>query len=306
MSKIKIFAIVVTYNGKKWLDKCFGSLFQSSVPLKIIAIDNASSDGTPSIIKRKFPEVELIKSEKNLGFGQANNIGLRKALDKEADYVFLLNQDAWVEKDTIGKLIYIQKRNPDFGVLSPVHLKNQSEIDNGFLRHLLKYKPLGFLYGSLTLDLQREVYPISFINAAAWLIPNSTIHSVGGFMPLFFHYGEDENYCARVIYKGFKVGFVPGAMITHDREYFIRGQTLRSMYNRVFNHFLLVLAHPGSSADKYRLFSLFRAVLLYLRKNVYRPLRVSLLPFVLIKLLVKHKTINDQKRTSEFDTYSFL
>jgi GT2 family glycosyltransferase len=305
MNKIKIYAIVVTYNGTKWLDKCFGSLQQSSIPTNIIAIDNASTDGTPQIIREKFPEVCLIQSDKNLGFGKANNIGLRKALDEGADYVFLLNQDAWVKKDTIGKLICIQQRNPDFGVLSPVHLKNQSELDDGFLRHLLKYKPLDFLYDSLTLDLHREIYPIAFINAAVWLIPISTIKSVGGFMPLFHHYGEDDNYCARVIYKGLKVGFVPGVMIIHDRDFPTRRQTVKSVFNRMFNYFLLVLTNPLNT-NKYRFLIFLRAILFYIYKNLHRPLRIFLIPFVFIKLLLKYKIIISQKRTSELENSNFL
>ena len=97
---MKIFAIVITYNGQKWYDRCFGSLSASETPVEIVVVDNASSDDTVGFIKERFPGVHLIESKENLGFAKANNIGIRYALDNDADFVFLLNQDAWIEKDT--------------------------------------------------------------------------------------------------------------------------------------------------------------------------------------------------------------
>ena len=91
---MKVISIIITYNGSKWVEKCFGSLVKSTHPLKIIAVDNASDDGTPEIIHTKYPEVEVINSEQNLGFGKANNIGLRKALEERADYAFY--KQAWL------------------------------------------------------------------------------------------------------------------------------------------------------------------------------------------------------------------
>jgi N-acetylglucosaminyl-diphospho-decaprenol L-rhamnosyltransferase len=101
MTDKKICVIVITYNGAKWVEGCFGSLMQSSVPLNIIAVDNASSDNTVALIKNKFAGVALIESGTNLGFGKANNIGLKRAAEDNADFIFLLNQDAFVKPDTI-------------------------------------------------------------------------------------------------------------------------------------------------------------------------------------------------------------
>ncbi len=77
---MKIKAIIVTYNGLKWIDKCFSSLYKSETPLEIITIDNGSVDGSIDKIKKNFPQVEIIENGKNLGFGKANNIGLSMAL----------------------------------------------------------------------------------------------------------------------------------------------------------------------------------------------------------------------------------
>jgi GT2 family glycosyltransferase len=106
----KIFVIIVTYKGHLWYERCFKSLRDSELPVQIIVIDNASNDGTVEYIRAHFPDIHLIESKENLGFGRANNLGMRYALDNGADYVFLLNQDAWIEPNTIGELVRIAEK----------------------------------------------------------------------------------------------------------------------------------------------------------------------------------------------------
>jgi GT2 family glycosyltransferase len=211
------FAIVVTYNGAKWIDKCFGSLVDSNIPVKILAIDNASSDGTPNIIKEKYPQVEVIETGQNLGFGKANNIGLKRVLDENADYAFLLNQDAWVEQDTLEKLVGIQKQNPDYQLLSPIHLNGQGDaIDRNFQTYLGNNWTPGF-YSDLYLNKLKSIYEGKHANAAAWLLTRFCLETVGGFDPLFKHYGEDDDYLNRLRGANLKLGIVPLAIIFHDR-----------------------------------------------------------------------------------------
>src|SRR4051812_40126509 len=122
-----IFTIIVTYNGSKWISKCLKSLFDSTLPLKIIVIDNASADDTCEKIRNGFPEVNLIESSFNLGVCKANNRGIKKAFDVGATHFFLLNQDAWIEPDTIEKLVAQQQENTEYAVLSPLHLNGKGD-----------------------------------------------------------------------------------------------------------------------------------------------------------------------------------
>lgn len=216
----KVFVIIVTYNGKQWYDNCLGSLRRSDVPLQIIVVDNASTDDTVSYIKEHFPEVYLIESKINLGFGQGNNKGMKYALDNGADYVFLLNQDAWIEPDTIGTLITVHKKQPVYGILSPMHLNaDKTAIEKGLIVYLstTRHTP-NELLSDMYLGFKKGIYDTNYVNAAAWLLPRRTLDVVGGFDPLFFHYAEDDNYLARVLYHGFKVGIVPKVTICHDTE----------------------------------------------------------------------------------------
>ncbi|MDP4285490.1 MAG: glycosyltransferase family 2 protein [Bacteroidota bacterium] len=216
MNNLYIVAIVVTYNGSKWIEKCLGSLTSCSIPLKIFAIDNASTDHTVSLIKNQFPGVEVIETGANIGFGQANNIGLKKALELNADYVFLLNQDAWVEKDTIEQLVRVADANKEYGVISPFHLlPGQNKLEWYFSTYIAPEKCKD-LVSDIYFKQTKSVYALEFVNAAAWLISKECLEQVGGFDPLFPHYGEDEDYCSRVLYKKLKVGVTPEAIIYHD------------------------------------------------------------------------------------------
>lgn len=84
----------------QWLQKCL----DSCKGYQVIIVDNNSTDGTVSFIKENFPNIHLIPQTENLGFGQANNIGIKYALEQRAEYVFLLNQDAYLQEGCLGNL----------------------------------------------------------------------------------------------------------------------------------------------------------------------------------------------------------
>lgn len=212
---MKVVVIVVTFNGLLWIDKCFDSLIKSSIPLQILAIDNASSDGTCEYIRQHFKNIELIETGYNLGFGKANNIGLKKALEENADYVFLLNQDAWIETDTIENLVKITEINRDYGIISPFHYNwSGDKVDNYFLSMANPLDCPDFL-SDYFLKTSKDIYTIKFIHAACWLITRQCLLTVGGFDPLFYHYGEDNDYAERAKYFNFKIGIVPRSYVYH-------------------------------------------------------------------------------------------
>ena len=215
---VKLFVIIVTYKGRQWYDRCFGSLRESTIPVQTIVVDNASNDGTIEYIREHYPEIHLIESKENLGFGRANNIAMRYAMDHGCDYVFLLNQDAWVETDTFEKLVDIHQRYPEYGLLGPVQVNaEKTKVLGGVVKFLINPDNVNLnLFSDLMMGKVDEVYPVAEINAAAWLLPRTTLETVGGFDPLFLHYGEDWNYLSRVLYHQQKVGLTPHVMVVHD------------------------------------------------------------------------------------------
>lgn len=214
----KVFPVIVTYKGQRWYERCFNSLRQSTIPVQTIVVDNASNDGTVEYIKEDYPEIHLIESKENLGFGKANNIAMRYALDHGCDYVFLLNQDAWVEPDTFEKLIEIHQSNPEYGLLGPVQVNaEKTKVLGGVIKFLVNPDNVNLdMFSDLMMGEVDEVYPVAEINAAAWLLPRKTLEMVGGFDPIFLHYGEDWNYLSRVLYHKMNVGLTPHIQVVHD------------------------------------------------------------------------------------------
>ena len=211
-----IFVVVVTYNGMQWYDRCLGSLRESDLHVSVVIVDNASTDGTIDFIETNYPEVHLVKSDVNLGFAKANNIGIKYAMDCGAEYVFLLNQDAWIGKKTLLILLETFTNNEGVGIASPIHLNGQAtSLDVGFS----EYMNAKFLSDSYMGNIG-PYYEVPFVNAAAWLISAECINVVGGFdVGLFVHCGEDDNYCQRVIFHGFKIMVCTKCSICHDREF---------------------------------------------------------------------------------------
>lgn len=229
----KVFVVIVTYNGSKWVTPCFSSLRKSTMPLHTIVIDNGSQDDTLARIAADYPEVEIVNTGQNLGFGKANNIGMEMAWQRGADYVFLLNQDAWIDPDAVEKLVDACQRHPAYGVISPMHLNGAANgLDYGFSNYIAPNKCKS-LYSDIFLGRVRDVYDVGFVNAAAWLMTRECLERVGGFSPSFFHYGEDDNYTQRLQFHKLKLGVLPTSRIYHDREqrppskFFETGETFR-------------------------------------------------------------------------------
>lgn len=204
----KITVVVVTFNGAIWIRKNLNSLLKSSYPISILVIDNASTDQTVAIVN-EYKEVQFIANKSNLGFGKANNLGIDLALKQGADAVFLLNQDTWIFDNTISILADSLFENPDFGIVSPIHFSADGKtFDANFNTYFSKYD---------TETNSNGIRIIPFVNAAAWLVSRECFEKVGYFEPFFNHYGEDRNFCDRLLYHKFKIGIAKESAICHDR-----------------------------------------------------------------------------------------
>lgn len=207
----KILVIVVTYNALKWVKKCICSVEKSSLPADLLLIDNGSTDGTLELVRSEFPDTRILETGENLGFGAANNLGLRIALDEDYGFAYLLNQDAWLEKDTLEKLLAAY--TGEWGILSPMQLDAHGRRDKRFQKkcgRLIDAALEGYHKDSLVVE-------VPFVMAAHWLVSRNAIETVGGFSPAFKQYGEDDNWIDRLHYHGLHCGVVPAASAVHDR-----------------------------------------------------------------------------------------
>ncbi len=296
---MKILTIIVSYNFEKWISRCLNSLKASSHPTDILVIDNCSKDRTVEIIQKEYPQVRLIANSANLGFGRANNIGMQIAMKEGYDAVFLLNQDAWIGNDTLAVLAAQAVRHPEFGILSPVHLNGSGkELDKGFA----SYARLASIK-----NLSDEQDPIAcpFINAAFWFIPVSTLRKVGGFSPLFYHYGEDKDYVNRLHFHQYKIGYLPTVYGCHDREFrkvsfegFCRAERvyLLSEYANINYRFTQAFAYGILAGIKKLILSFLRGNLKYAKGYIS----------IIATLLVQSKAVIQVRKQTKQNYASYL
>ena len=203
----------------RWLENCISSIIEEDIDLQILVIDNNSSDETVQFVKNRFPEVRMFSQKENLGFGGANNLGYEIAKREGADYIYLLNQDTLSYKNTISKLIEIQKLETSIGVVSPLHLNDSgNKLDKKFEDYISSKSCPNYI-SDVTLNIVKEYYKIGFVNAASWLINMDVIANMGGlFSKAFFHYGEDSNFLSRLRYHGYHCVISSNTYIHHLRE----------------------------------------------------------------------------------------
>lgn len=214
---MRVLVIIVTYNAIRWIDRCLGSV----VEWDVYVIDNGSTDGTQQYIKKHFPKVLLTENDENMGFGKANNIGLQYALDENYDYAYLMNQDAWVMPGAINTMIKVMEVHKEYGVATPMQL----QADMGHFDWNFGYNICMWEYSHLMLEdwwsynkKHDDIYEIHFAPAAHWLISRKCLLTIGGFSPVFPHYGEDNNFIDRLLFHNIKLGVVCKALAIHDRE----------------------------------------------------------------------------------------
>jgi GT2 family glycosyltransferase len=200
----KIATIIVTFNGEKWIKKCLETILKSSYSTEVFVVDNCSTDQTVSIVK-KFP-VQLEILSNNSGFGFANNFLLKKLANLDYDYFFLINQDMYVEENSLQQLVAFSENNLDFGIIAPIQFDGTGEkIDTNFEQYI-----------KLSEEKENH-FETSFCNAAAWLLTRNCVEKVGTFNENFKHYGEDRNYCERAKFHDFKIAIVKENKVLHDR-----------------------------------------------------------------------------------------
>lgn len=187
-----------------WIDRCLYRL----TGLPVLIVDNGSSDGTVEYVLENYPDVELIVSPENIGFGAANNIGLKRVRDKGFRFAYLLNQDAWIDRKDLE--LMMDNWPEGYGIISPVQKSADGKLDPRFA------VKCGRQFSD-ALKKGKSIAEVDFVMAAHWLLSRETIEKVGGFSPVFHQYGEDDNYIDRVHYHGLKVGICTQAQAVHDR-----------------------------------------------------------------------------------------
>jgi GT2 family glycosyltransferase len=229
MGDAAVAAIVVTRNSAGCLPVCLQSILASDYePLRVIVVDNGSTDGTRSLIASSFPSVELIALNHNHGFAAANNVALRKVADS-SDYAFLVNPDTRTPPSLLGSMADLMRNLPQVGVLGPLQHRyrtegpNCTEQPNDWSRYMLErlgahefVDQLPDLpgYGSRIPDGD-GLADVAFVQGAALFLRLDTLGRTGLFDETLFCFYDEVDLCRRIRWLGYRVCLAVQLCIEH-------------------------------------------------------------------------------------------
>jgi GT2 family glycosyltransferase len=239
--------IVLNWNGRVETLDCIESLHKSDYSnFRILLVDNASSDDTVTAVKNEFPDVEILENSTNLGYAEGNNVGIRYAIDRGAEFLFVLNNDTVVDKSAITALVIAATQNGDTPICCPlVYNYNASEqVDFGGYSEA-EFNGFNWKSGALktasTQDLACRI-PTAFATGSALFFSEKVVLTSGCFDSRFFIYWEDTDWCYRARRAGHRSFVVPAARIRHKGSQSFAALSRRPIYHYYFyrNRFLWI------------------------------------------------------------------
>tara|TARA_B100000925_G_scaffold291557_1_gene280079 strand:+ start:964 stop:1863 length:900 start_codon:yes stop_codon:yes gene_type:complete len=209
----KVAIIIVNWKQYELTKSCLFSLKKINYnDYQIILIDNESNLKELKIIKNQFDNIITFSNERNLGFTEANNIGIKHAIKNEFEYVLLINNDTEVEKNFMNPLLESLEKNKNLGAVQPLILNfvNRKKVWNagGFLN-----KFFGYSYVNKNAEVIKK--NIDWITGCCFFIKVEVIKKIGLLDESFFAYYEDVDWSIKIKNKGFDLAFINSSVIYH-------------------------------------------------------------------------------------------
>jgi len=267
-SKPMISVIIVSFNTREILRACLGRLHESAagLNLEVIVVDNHSRDASADMVAKDFPSVRLVRSQVNLGFAAANNVGFRIA---KGDFILLLNPDAMLETDALHRSLQHMQANPAIGMGGGRLIDNlgrqqpSARLYPSLLNEVLVLSglaarfPESRFFGRFdrTWDNSDRPARVDWVPGAFALIRKTALDAVGGFDERFFLYYEEVDLCLRMNQAGWSIWYWPDVVIRHAG-----GASSKTVEHVEFSS-------TGSQLTLWRM----RSALLYYRKHHGAP-----------------------------------
>ena len=249
-NECRLSIITINYNGLKDTYELIDSIpFNHN--LEVIVLDNASKNDEASIISEKYPQVKVIRSEKNLGFAGGHNIGIKEAKGK---YLFLINNDTYFKEFNIDSLIERLESSDKIGIVcpklrfawgnNPIQFAGYTPLSNITLRN----KAIGF--GDEDKGQYDIAHPTPYAHGAAMLIKREAIVKVGLMPECFFLYYEEIDWSMMFTRAGYEIWYDPSCTVYH-KESQTTGQKspLRTYY--ITRNRLLLVKRNFKGINKY-------------------------------------------------------
>ena len=225
---LDISIIIVSWNTRLLLKDCLTSIYTKAGDLnyEVIVVDNGSADSSAEMVKKDFPQVNIIENSENLGFARANNIGIWSSKGR---YICLINSDVTILDDCISRLVSFMEGHPAVGMAGPKILNHDRSIQHSCchfpsiwnnlcqslgLNHLFP-KSAFFSYWIMDYWSYDSIRSVDALNGCFWIVRRKALAEVGLLDEEFFIYGEDLDWCRRFHDAGWDVAFYPDAEAIH-------------------------------------------------------------------------------------------
>ncbi len=225
MSKLDLTVIILSFNTKEITGRCLDKLkvskdycekkFKNNI--KVIVLDNDSSDGSPQMIKSDFSWVKLIASKENLGFSKGNNMAMKQT---KTPYILLLNSDVYLEEESLSKAIAYFRVNLNCDVMGARlnYVSGALQLSAGNLPTPLNiiYWILGFRgFHPNNKSYFSKAHPVGWIMGAFFMLKREVFERTGGFDEKIFMHMEEVEWCKRIKNRGYKIWYVPQVEVVH-------------------------------------------------------------------------------------------
>lgn len=247
--------IFLNYNTPDWISLALTTLKknyldQSTLSVKVVVVDNASTDDSVQQITKQFPWVKLIQAKTNGGFATGNNLALKQVTSR---YAMLINSDVeFSTKSNLDQLVYFMDARPEVAVTTPKVLLANGKLDPAshrgeptpwasltYFSGLAKLFPHSALFAKYhqTYKNLDEIHNVDACSGAAMMVRTSAMEKVGYLDERFFMYGEDLDWCKRFRDHGFEIIYHPEVVITHHKYKSGRGTQNKQLSQTTSAHF---------------------------------------------------------------------
>jgi GT2 family glycosyltransferase len=196
-------------------------------PTLIVVIDNASHDGSPDLIAEAYPQVVVLRNQKNEGFANANNQAIAYLLAQGVDFVWILNNDTIVAHRCLEALIETAEIHPGAGYSAKIYYETPCDLIwyAGAFRHPLHCAPVHETSSNLDFLATDGAMPVDFVSGCCMFVPAHVLRTYGAFVASYVAYSEDSDWCWRIRTAGLQLYYVPNAVLWHRLSASLRKNT---------------------------------------------------------------------------------
>ena len=240
-----VYVVVINWNGRAFLQRCFDSLHDLDyTPVKLILVDNGSTDGSVEFVKQTYPDVRIIANPRNVGFCRGCNQGLRLAIQDNVPYVVLLNNDTEVDKRWLSELVSVAEQNARVGALSSkiLFLEHRNIINSTGLCCSIIGNAWDRGIGQPDGEPWNKQAKVLGASGGALFLRTDAVRKVG-LLPHFDIYLEDMDLSLRLWNAGYEILYVPTAVVYHhySATMGIGANLWRKQYLNARNRFRLIM-----------------------------------------------------------------